>query len=292
MDYIKGNTEMKNNSASSEGPQNAKGSNTKRGNKKKQQRKKLTQKGESQAGIEDTVAQEAVTYKLEVSRILTNLSLVESNLGNFNSSVLFALLAFGLGLDRFKAAFRIAKALNASGRKSEAKDVAAWYCRSCGLDSADSKLTAFQSEFEVTDTYIKSPSEINAAAWVQADTLEALVDASSSLKQESSKETPWLTIKKQGNDSFGQKDYSSAKDYYISALCSCPFAEDLLRDSSFIVSNKGAAWLGIVAEAKHTGASFNSKPDNIIAEGTISMLSAALMNFYIMDVRGFVYPVS
>ena len=59
MDYIKGNTDMKNNSASSEGPQNAKGSNTKRANKKKQQRKKLTQKGESHDRIEDTVAQEA-----------------------------------------------------------------------------------------------------------------------------------------------------------------------------------------------------------------------------------------
>ena len=47
-----------------------------------------------------------VGRKAETCRLLTNLSLVEFNLGNHESSFYFSALAVGLGHNRFKALFR------------------------------------------------------------------------------------------------------------------------------------------------------------------------------------------
>ncbi|KAL7544104.1 hypothetical protein ACHAXR_013582 [Thalassiosira sp. AJA248-18] len=254
------------------------------------------EKGKMKGGIQTVDRQDAVALKLAISKLLTNISLCEFRLGNNDSSLLYALIGFGIGIDRSKAAFRIAKALESSGLTIEARAFAAWYCCCYELGSADDQCHIFQREFNISDVDINDPSA-DGALWVQADTLKRLVDASSSLEQAPAslianikddgavaKDEPWLFAKQRGNDSFHKKGLSEAIEYYIAALSLCPFAELVLRDTSFIVANKGAAWLGIAADASSQEASSDKKPGNrrsiLLAEGTISMFSAAMMNTY------------
>lgn len=44
---------------------------------------------------------------------------------------------------------------------------------------------------------------------------------------------------------FQLNNFAGVNDAYIFALSSCLFVEELLKKTSFILSNKGVAWLGI-----------------------------------------------
>ena len=71
--------------------------------KNKKQRQRAARKREEEAGQQ---AAGKVGRKAETCRLLTNLSLVEFNLGNHESSFYFSALTVGLGHNRFKALFR------------------------------------------------------------------------------------------------------------------------------------------------------------------------------------------
>ena len=43
---------------------------------------------------------------------------------------------------------------------------------------------------------------------------------------------------------FVDGDHAEAKLHYVAAVLDCPFFFDVLRESSFVLSNKAAAWLG------------------------------------------------
>ena len=75
--------------------------------KNKKQRRSAARKRE-EASRENGGQQQAVKVgrKAELCRLLTNLSLVEHNLGNHESSFYFSALALGLGHNRSKALFR------------------------------------------------------------------------------------------------------------------------------------------------------------------------------------------
>lgn len=51
-------------------------------------------------------------------------------------------------------------------------------------------------------------------------------------------------LQERGNKLFGDGDHAEAKLHYVAAIFECPDFFDLLRESSFVLSNKAAAWLG------------------------------------------------
>eukprot|EP00804_Cyclotella_cryptica_P026630 CCRYP_019086-RB/>CCRYP_019086-RB protein AED:0.01 eAED:0.01 QI:2437/1/1/1/0.33/0.25/4/1797/740 len=256
-------------------------------NKKQRNRAKAKREEEMQERVNATIIQEASSLKLEVSKLLTNISLCEINLGNADGSLLYALLAFGLGVDRFKAAYRIAKALERCGNRKGAQDFASWYCSTYEVDSESDKSSTFRSDFGITAGSCAKLSG-DGSSWIKAATLRSVVEPFLHLPQapqssnveaeagEAGKCKPWLSLKQQGNNLFQLNDFTGAKDMYVSALSSCPFAEGLLKETSFILSNKGAAWLGFTSDVlSHRGTAKAT-----LAEGTISMFCALLMNFY------------
>lgn len=169
--------------------------------------------------------QEALGLMLQVSKLLTNLSICEFNLKNFDSSLLHALLAFGLALDIKKAAFWVAKSLHSSGLEDEARRFAAWYCRHDATNSS-----SLRSEFHLTENDINSLE--GGAAWISGSTLSILARACKSMKIDLPEcDEHWLTMKQHGTDCFKEGKTLEARARYAAALSACPFLVAMFRDT-------------------------------------------------------------
>lgn len=246
----------------------------------------------SNAKSEGKFKNDPLCLKVEVSKILTNLSLCEFNLGNFDKSLMYACIAFGIGLDRYKAAYRIAKALEGKGMKQESKDFAAWYCGSHAQDYATQNFSALVEEFGLTKHADAHSS--GGAAWIHSGTLKDIVNVSSQVDAALPITTSainenviygytWLRIKREGNGYFGEKKFLQAWDSYILSLRLCPFASFVFEESFFILSNKGAAWLGLKADSKISSPDIPTKAvdiADIAIGGAIFMFCSSMLNFY------------
>ena len=123
-----------------------------------------------------------VGRKAETCRLLTNLSLVEFNLGNHESSFYFSALAVGLGHNRFKALFRLAKALKALECEEEATGLSARCCDGssqfgAGLSKKEKDVMA--KEFGPFDT--TAGQNIGFSVWADNRALEWMRKAQSEL---------------------------------------------------------------------------------------------------------------
>lgn len=168
---------------------------------------------------------EALDLMLQVSKLLTNLSICDFNLKNFDSSLLCALLAFGLGLDRPKAAFRVGKALHSSGLEDEARYFAAWYCRRDEMNSSP-----LRTEFRLSQEDINTLD--GGSSFIRNNTPSLLAEASKSIQlQQGDYNDNWLLAKEQGTDHFKKGETAEAKRCYAAALFNCPFREKLFRDA-------------------------------------------------------------
>ena len=162
---------------------------------------------------------------IQVSKLLTNLAICQFNLNDFDSSLLCALLAFGLGLDRPKAAFWIAKSLNSSGLGDEARRFASWYSRK---DVSNS--TSLRREFGLSNDDINNLD--GGALFVRHDTPSVLANASQSLSiGNMTCEEDWLMSKQRGNDFFKKGLTLDACRCYLTALTACPFLDAMFQDT-------------------------------------------------------------
>ncbi len=243
----------------------------------------------SNAKAHGNIENDPLCLKVEVSKILTNLSSCEFILENFDKSLMYASRAFGLGLDRYKAAYRIAKALEGKGMKQESKDFAAWYYESHAKDNVNQNFSALVEEFGLIKKDDTHSSD--GAAWIHSRTLKDIVDASAQvhsaipffngiINESVIDGHTWLVFKKEGNGYFAEKKFLQARDTYIAALRRCPFVASIFQETSFILSNKGAAWL-VLKSHFDSSTSTSSKGDTEIAVGgAILMFCSLLLNFY------------
>ena len=201
---------------------------------KKQQRKAAPGKTCSQK----------VGKKAEICKLLTNISSVEFNLGNFESSFYFSVLALGTGLNRFKALFRLMISLKAL-KFEEVTSFAAWCWRGssqfCSGFSEKEKATIVK-EFGPFDSTHKLSSD--TVFWADKRALLWMQKAQSNLGER----TPhngggWLSYKESGNKLFVSGENAQAKEHYIAAILECPYFSETLHKSSFVMSNMAAAWL-------------------------------------------------
>ncbi|EJK46250.1 hypothetical protein THAOC_35095 [Thalassiosira oceanica] len=200
---------------------------------------------------------------VQVSKLLTNVAICEYSQKQFHLSLVFSLMAFGLGInDRAKAVFWISKSLSALGCKKEARGLAAWYCRI----EPNGKTGLFRREFNLSEAEDASPS--SAIAWIDGSSPSMIAVASQIDNPFFQKKENrfWLDLKEQGNKLFGEKKTEAARECYLKALSVCPFIQGLAKDTSFLTSNLGAAWLSIT----------NSPVDMI--KGALYMLAAAVIH--------------
>ena len=166
--------------------------------------------------------QEGKDLMLQASKLLTNLSICEFNLSNFDTSLLYALLAWGLGLDRYKSAWWIAKSLHSSNPEA-AYHFAAWYCR-CYRDVDSSSLRA---EFNLSDSDINSLEA--GSSFIHSNTPSELAKASQSINLSKYHSDDWLSAKHRGNDYFKESKTLEARDCYVAALATCPFLDSMFQ---------------------------------------------------------------
>ena len=148
---------------------------------RKKSKPKERNKEAKQVSAYSNVNQDPKYLKLEFSKLLTNLSLCEFRLEDFNCSLFYATLAFGIRLDCYKAAYRIANALESKGMEKEAKNFTTWYCSSYKNSSVTITSSILREEFNITDEDIGNA--LGGASWVQAETLKQLASASARIKQ-------------------------------------------------------------------------------------------------------------
>ena len=211
--------------------------------KNKKQRKRAAQKEEAASG---GPSQQKVGRKAEMCRLLTNLSLVEFKLKNYESSFYFSALALGLGHNRSKALFWLLKSLKALKYEEEAISFAAWCCNGSSQFGGLSK--------EEKAPLIKEfgpfgPDKQNSdiASWVDKRALEWMQKAQSKLGERALHNGGgWLKYKERGNELFVEGEHTGAKEHYVAAIRESPYFSDMLHESSFVLSNKAAAWLGKV----------------------------------------------
>lgn len=162
--------------------------------------------------------QEALGLMLQVSKLLTNLSICEFNMSHYHLSLLYALIAFGLGLDTTKAAFWVTKALHSSGLEDEGRQFAAWFCRH------DRSNSALQNEWNLTTQEISMLD--GGASFIQGTTPSNLAQATEEIMKVACREESnedWLLMKQRGDDHFKKGEIYEASKCYVSSLASCPF---------------------------------------------------------------------